>query len=79
MEKIIVESALGEKLAELDGQAVLCDSSGRAIGFFSPLGGCPRADDLRLEPPLSIAEINELRKDRSGKPLEEILNRLGIQ
>jgi hypothetical protein len=32
---------------------------------------------LQLEPPLSIAETEELRKNRTGKPLEEILGRLG--
>ena len=78
MEKIIVESALGEKLGELDSQAVLCDSSGRALGFFSPLERLP-ASDLQLEPPLSIAETNELRNVRAGKPLDEILSRLGIR
>jgi hypothetical protein len=28
--------------------------------------------------PLPLAEIQELRKSREGKPLEEILNRLGL-
>jgi DNA-binding CsgD family transcriptional regulator len=36
-------------------------------------------EDLQLEPPLSIAETEELRKSRIGKPLSEILARLGIQ
>jgi DNA-binding CsgD family transcriptional regulator len=34
---------------------------------------------LQLEPPLSIAETEELREVKSGKPLGEILTRLGIQ
>ena len=41
-----------------------------------PLGNRPRIDELRLEPLLSITE--ELRKVRTGKPLEEILSGLGI-
>lgn len=39
----------------------------------------PRVEDLQLEPLLSIAEIEELRKVKHGKPLSEILERLGVQ
>jgi len=78
MQRITIDSRLGETLSELAGQAVLCDAAGRALGFFSPLHGRSQVDDLQLEPPLSIAETEELRKNRTGKPLEEILKRLGI-
>ena len=78
MQRIIIDSRLGGALSELAGQAVLCDADGRALGFFSPLHGGLQVDDLQLEPPLSIAETEELRKNRTGKPLEEILGRLGI-
>jgi hypothetical protein len=37
----------------------------------------PDVGELQLEPPLSIAQTEELRKNRTGKPLEEILGRLG--
>lgn len=78
MRQIVVEPALGEQLSKAGGQTVVCDSSGRALGFFSPLPDGTRLDDLQLEPPLSIAEVEELRKDRSGKPLSVILERLGL-
>ncbi len=78
MHQITVEAALGQELSALAGQVVLSDASGRALGFFSPLPNRPQVQDLQLEPPLSIAETEELRKDRSGKPLSEILNRLGL-
>jgi hypothetical protein len=78
MHKITVEPALGQKLGELGRQVVLCDTDGRALGFFSPLHERPRVDDLQLEPPLSIAETEELRKVRTGKSLNEILGRLGL-
>jgi len=78
MQQITVESALGQQLSELAGQAVLCDASGRALGFFSPLAEPLHVADLQLEPPLSIAETEELRKSRTGKPLSEILARLGM-
>jgi hypothetical protein len=78
MQQITVEQAMSEKLLGLENQALLCDSSGRALGFFSPLGGDLNIEDLQLEPPRSIAETEELRKARTGKPLEEILGRLGF-
>ena len=52
-------------------------SKGGVLGFFSPTPDRPPLDALQLEPPLSIAEVEALRSVRTGKPLEEILNRLG--
>jgi hypothetical protein len=78
MREIIVEPTLKEELSELAGQAVLCDSEHRALGIFSPLPDRPKVADLKLESPLSIAELEELRKVKTGKPLEEILARLGL-
>jgi hypothetical protein len=79
MKEILVEQGLSHTLGELSSQAILCDSEGRALGFFSPIPNRPRLDDLQLDPPLSIAEIEELRKVKHGKPLSEILERLGLQ
>jgi hypothetical protein len=79
MHHITIESALSQQLNQLVGQAILCDAEGRAIGLFSPLPERPRPEDLQLEPHLSVAEIEEMRKDRVGKPLGEILARLGIE
>lgn len=79
MQQITIESALGDQLSKLPGEAILRDGAGRAIGFFSPLHGRPRVEDLQLEPPHSIAETEELRKTRTGKPLSEILERLGFE
>ena len=77
MQHISVESSVGQKLIAATEQAVICDEHGRVLGFFSPVAGAMDADDLLLEPPLSIAQTEELRKHRTGKPLEEILRRLG--
>jgi len=79
MQQITVESCLGEKLSGADEQVILCDEAGHVLGLFSPVRDRPRLDDLQLEPPLSIEETEELRKKyRTGKPLEEILSRLGF-
>jgi hypothetical protein len=77
MQYITVESCVGQKLVEATEQAVICDEHGRVLGLFSPVLGRPDIGHLQLEPPLSIAETEELRKNRTGKPLEEILGRLG--
>ena len=77
MHQITVEPTLGQELGEVVGQVLLCDANGRALGFFSPIPNGVQATDLQLEPPLSIAETEELRKVRTGKPLNEILSRLG--
>lgn len=79
MQEVIVEPALGEKLGQLADQTVLCNSEGRVLGLFQPFRDRPKVEDYRLEPPSTIEEINERRKNRSGKPLEEILTRLGFQ
>jgi hypothetical protein len=79
MQQIVVESGLARTFGEASSQALVCDADGRVIGFFSPLKDRPRIEDLQLEPLLSIAETEELRKkNRTGKPLEEILGRLGL-
>ena len=78
MEQIVVESALSLQLGGVSNQVVVCDANGRVLGFFSPLQDRPRLEDLQLEPPLSIAETEQLRlKNRTGKSLDEILGRLG--
>ena len=77
MHEITVDSTFGQQLSGLGGQAVLCDPNGRVLGVFSPVADRPRLEDLQLEPPLSIAEAEELRKVKTGRPLAEILARLG--
>lgn len=78
MHEITVEAVLGAQLGDVVGQVLLRDSEGRALGFFSPIPDRPLAENLQLEPPLSIAETQELRKIQTGKPLNEILDRLGV-
>jgi hypothetical protein len=77
MQQITVESSVGQKLVEAAEQAVICDEQGRVLGFFSPVAGGLDVGDLQLEPPLSISQTEALRKNRTGKTLEEILRRLG--
>jgi hypothetical protein len=78
MQEITVNSGFGNQLDGLAGQAIVCDAEGRVLGIFSPIHDRPHRDDLQLEPLLSIAETEELRKVQSGKPLNEILVRLNV-
>jgi hypothetical protein len=78
MNQITIQSALSDQLTNVPGEVIVCDDTGRALGFFSPLPGRPRIEDLQLEPPQSIEETEALRKNKTGKPLEEILGRLGL-
>ena len=79
MQQITVGTTIGKALSTVAGQVILCDGKGRALGLFSPLPAECTTEDLQLEPPLSVAETDELRKHRTGKPLEEVLKRLGIE
>ena len=85
MSKFEVEPELAQKLAKLKSDAVLHDAQGRVLGWFSPMREPTRLEDMQLEPPMSIAELEELRKkylgkrpEEVGKPLKEILDRWGL-
>ena len=78
VQEIIVEPPIGDRLAALADQVMLCDSGGQRLGIFIPLAINPSDKNSSLALPLPLAEIQELRKSREGKPLEEILSRLGI-
>ncbi len=78
MQVIKIDPGLQNSLCGLTGQVLLCDSKGNALGFFQPMAEPCRIEDLRLESPLSMAELQERRKNRTGKTLEEILHKWGL-
>ena len=78
MQELTVDHALKNQLGQLAAQTVLCDAEGHVLGLFSPIAGHPKLEELQLEPPLSIEDTERLRSDKTGKPLSEILARLGI-
>lgn len=77
MHQITIGACVGKELVEATQQSVVCDEEGRVVGLFWPVPGSPGIGDLQLEPLLSIPQTEELRKNQTGKPLEEILGRLG--
>jgi hypothetical protein len=78
MQQITIAADVSRALVELPEQVLLCDADGRALGFFSPLPNSPQAANLQLDPPLSVSEIEELRKTPTGRPLSAILAELGL-
>jgi hypothetical protein len=78
MQQIKIESPLSNQLMSLNGQVVLCDADGYALGFFQPMGERLKVEDMQLESPLSPEEVEERRKVRTGKTLDEILRKHGL-
>jgi hypothetical protein len=85
MKKIEIASPLSQELSGLKGQAVLHDAEGQVLGYFSPARQDLKLEDLQLESPMSIEELETIRQryagkrpEEFGKPLEEILHRLGF-
>ena len=73
MIKLIVDSEIAEQLEESPGLLEICNQSGRTIGYFQPT--LPPGS-LSAMSPFSDEEIERRRKNRSGRPLRDILSDL---
>lgn len=76
MTKLMLEPALLSKLAGIHETAILCDQSGRAIGYFEPLEPPTGTGEDGTGSPFSDEEIERFRQQRSGRPLREVLAEL---
>ena len=70
MTKITIDSETRAKLNGLNDFFQVCDESGQTLGYFFPPGTLKRLS------PFSDEEIEELRKQRTGRPLAHILEDL---
>ena len=70
MTKVTIDAETQAKLNGLNDFLEVCDESGRTLGYFFPPG------TLKYLSPFSDEEIEELRKQRTGRPLKEILKDL---
>jgi hypothetical protein len=75
MEKFVIDPALLQQLSGLTGYTILCDSQGKTLGVYQP---AKESEIINLEPPYSAEELERRRQIKTGKPLEEILQRLGL-
>jgi hypothetical protein len=73
MTKVVLDTGFVSKLAGIRETALLCDQSGRVIGYFEPLEPPTGKGEDGTESPFSDEEIERFRKQRSGRPLHDIL------
>ena len=72
MQKITVQSDFANSLMDLGQKVLICDDTGKELGFFQPL------DKTKIEPRLSIEEIEKIRKAyklSDCKTTEEVLKK----
>jgi hypothetical protein len=72
MKRVVVNGALGMKLAKTKKAVDLVDAKGRKLGTFTPEPICP------WDPTLTSEELDRRARGR-GRPLGEILKRLGAE
>ncbi|HEV2971500.1 MAG TPA: hypothetical protein VGY55_16105 [Pirellulales bacterium] len=78
MTRVIVSAAIQAQLHNLDDVLEVCDESGRTLGFFHPAMQADRSTGEKIASPYSDREIEEFRKQRTGRPLSEILKDLRV-
>jgi hypothetical protein len=72
MTKVLVDAATRAKFNNLEGMLEVCDETGKTLGVFHPV----TESKPSVRSPYSREELEQLRKQRTGKPLSEILERL---
>jgi hypothetical protein len=77
MSRVTVDAATRARLHNLDEFLILCDESGRTLGYFHP-GVPPTPAGQQITSPISDKEIERRRQQRSGIPLAEVLKRLEV-
>lgn len=78
MTQIRLDATLKERLGNLTSRLELCNELGEVIGYFVPSAGRECPEGVSLDIPYSPEEIAASRALKTGKPLEEILARLGL-
>lgn len=78
MTQIQLDATLKERLGDLTTRLEVCNERGEVIGNFVPSAGRERELSTLVEPTCTPEELAAWRADRTGKPLEEILQRLGL-
>lgn len=74
--KVTVDAETRAKLEGLREVVEICDESGRPLGRFHPIPEPVDYKELIAQSPFSIEELERRRKQRTGRPLEEILRDL---
>lgn len=75
MVRVVVDDEVRTKLGNLSEVLEICDSSGQLLGYFAPATERPESE--RLKPQVSDEELRRRAEQGGGRPLAEILERLG--
>jgi hypothetical protein len=75
MTKLFLDAVTLAKLHNLDADFELCDESGKTLGYFHPSLANGKLAPSRS--PFSDADLRRRRQERTGRPLADILERLG--
>jgi hypothetical protein len=73
MTKVVLDTGFLSKLAGIRETALLCDHTGRVIGYFEPLEPPTGKGADGTESPFSDEQVQRFRQQRSGRSLQEIL------
>lgn len=76
MTRVVLDTGFLSKLAGIRETALLCDESGRAVGYFEPLEPPTGRGEDGTESPFSDEEIERFRQQRSGRSLQDVLTTL---
>jgi hypothetical protein len=74
MTRVVVNATIRAQLHNLDAALEVCDESGQTLGYFHPI--VEAGVSGKITSPYTDEEIEELRKQRTGRPLAEILKGL---
>ena len=75
MTRVLLDAATLTHLRNLAEMLELCDERGRVLGYFHPLSNPADGTGEPARSPCSDEELRERRKQRTGRPLTEILDR----
>ena len=73
MTRVVIDTGFFSKLADIRETALLCDASGRAIGYFEPLEPPTGKGEDGTESPFTDEDIERFRQQRSGSPLRDVV------
>ncbi len=78
MNFIEVEDELAQKLKDAEGRVALCDSQGRLVGYYEPVGPQPMSPELLqwAKEQISDEELDRRASEPSGITTDELLKRL---
>ncbi len=73
--QVTADAQLPQRLSELKETVAVVDASGRMLGFFDPITIAPPGV-AAARSPLTNEQVQELRKQKGGRPLSEIMRDL---